>query len=415
MSNDPPPPAPTTPRSRRLHAPLAFRVPGFRQLTAAWVFTNLGDSALYLMVAVWVKDMTGSDAAAATVFIALGLPAIAAPFLGMLADRVSRKKLLVAANAVMAPILLVLLLAGEPERVWIVYIVIMLYGSVGYLTAAAQSGLIRDLLDDDTLASGNGLLTTIDQGLRLISPLIGTALYVFIGPYAVVILTAACFAITAVLMVRVQVTESPLEAPAEGAHYWRELWAGFAHLVRTPLLNRVTLALAIGFGAVGLVNVAVFPVLEQGLGVEAAMLGLLTPIQGVGALAGGILSSTIVTRLGEGRATGLGMALAAVGCVPLVGTSLVLVMIGMFLVGFGVPVIVVAFATLRQRSTPAALQGRTSAAGNVAVNVPQTLATIVGAAIIAIVDYRVLIWITVAGVLAAAIVCATGRRASVAQ
>ena len=35
---------------RRLSArPLAWRHLGFRQLTRAWVFTNLADSALYLM------------------------------------------------------------------------------------------------------------------------------------------------------------------------------------------------------------------------------------------------------------------------------------------------------------------------------------------------------------------------------
>lgn len=416
MSDDPPPPAPATPRGRRLRAPLAWRVPGFRQLTAAWVFTNLGDSALYLMVAVWVKDTTGSDALAASVFIALGLPAIAAPFLGMLADRVSRKKLMIFANAAMVPVLLTLLFAGTPATLWIVYVVILLYGSVGYLTAAAQAGLIRDLLDDESLASGNGVLTTIDQGLRLVSPLIGTALYVFLGAHAVVILTAACFAITALLMVRVAVVESAHDAPAEGSHYWRELGAGFAHLIRTPLLNRVTLALAIGFGAIGLVNVAVFPVLEQGLGLDTAVLGLITPLQGVGALTGGIASAVIVTHLGEGRATGLGMLLVALGCIPLMGTSVVLVVIGMFTAGFGIPLIVVGFATLRQRTTPPALQGRTSAAGNVAVNVPQTLASIAGAAVIVIVDYRLLVLITVVGVLAGAVVCGVGRqRASRAQ
>jgi predicted MFS family arabinose efflux permease len=291
--------------------------------------------------------------------------------------------------------------------------VILVYGAVGYLTAAAQSGLIRDLVDDDSLASANGVLTTIDQGFRLISPLIGTALYVVAGPGAVVVLTASCFAITAVLIARVRVVESEPEVRTGTSRYWHEVGAGFAHLARTPLLNRVTLALTIAFGAVGLVNVAIFPALEQGLKVDTAVLGILVPVQGVGALVGGILSARIVTALGEARAVGLGLALVALGCVPAVFTSLAGVVAGMAVLGFGIPVIVVGFATLRQRRTPATLQGRTAAAGNVAINVPQTLASVFGVALISVVDYRVLVLSTVVTVLAAAVIAAAGRRAIV--
>src|SRR5690606_10488012 len=81
--------------------PSASRAPGFRRLASAWVFTNLADSALFLMAAVWVKELTGSDVAGAFVFVALGLPAVLAPFLGMLADRLPRKRLLVASNLVL--------------------------------------------------------------------------------------------------------------------------------------------------------------------------------------------------------------------------------------------------------------------------------------------------------------------------
>ncbi len=35
----------------------------FRRLTVAWTFSNFGDSALYLTVAIWAKDLTGSNAA----------------------------------------------------------------------------------------------------------------------------------------------------------------------------------------------------------------------------------------------------------------------------------------------------------------------------------------------------------------
>jgi hypothetical protein len=59
-------------------------------------------------------------------------------------------------------------------------------------------------------------------------------------------------------------------------------------------------------------------------------------------------------------------------------------------VGLAIPWTMVAFAVLRQRSTPARLQGRVSAATNMALNGPQTAGTALGAALIAVVDYRVL-------------------------
>jgi MFS family permease len=386
----------------------AWEVQGFRQLTLTWVFANLGDSALYLMAAVWVKDLTHSDAAAATVFIALGLPALLAPVLGALADRMSRKRLMVGSMAAMVPIVLCLLLVAPTGMFWIVYVVVFLYGAMGYLLAAAQSGLIRDLVDDDALGSANGALTTLDQGFRLISPLIGTALYVAAGPDAVVLLTAVSFGLAAVQMTRVRVAESAPAPRVARGRYLAELGAGFAHLARTSPLNRLSLALVIAFAAVGLLNVTVFATLDQGLHLPASALGWLVPLQGVGAVVGGVLSAMLVRRFGESRTVALGLLLVAVGAVPTAGTSLILAVIGLPVIGFGIPLVAVGFATLRQRRTPPELQGRTAAAGNVAINVPQTLFSIVGASIIALVDYRILIFVMVAAVAGAAALAASG-------
>lgn len=376
----------------------AWTAPGFRRLATAWVFTNLGDSALYLMVAVWVKDLTGSDVAAAFVFVSLGIPAVLAPFLGMLADRFSRKRLLILANVLMVPVVLSLWFMTDADTVWVSYVVILLYGSCGYLTAAAQSGIIRGMLRDEQLASGNGALSTIDNGLRLLSPLIGTVLYVGLGPHAVVVLTAACFAVTAVILLGLPVPDASGERGASRG-YLRELVAGFEHLALVRPLRWVTLSIAIAFGATGLLNVLVFPVLD-GMGAPAAALGWLVPVQGAGALVGGILSARFVRALGEPRTAALGMGLLAIGSIPLVFGSLAVAAGGMAVMGFGIPLTVVAFATLRQRLTPHDLQGRAAAAGNVAINLPQTLVSILGAALIASVDYRVLVWVTV-GVVAA--------------
>ena len=75
-----------------------WRNAGFRRLFAAWASSNLADSALFLMAAVWVKDLTGSDSAAALVLVCFGLPAILAPLIGQVVDRFARRRVLVLAH-----------------------------------------------------------------------------------------------------------------------------------------------------------------------------------------------------------------------------------------------------------------------------------------------------------------------------
>lgn len=389
--------------------PAAWKHRGFRQLIGAWFFTNIGDSALFLMVAVWVKDLTNSDGAAAMTFVVMGLPALFAPFIGQIADKVSRKGLLVWTNLAMVPVVASLFLVGGPEQLWLIYGVVFLYGVMQYTTAAAGSGLIRDLLPDQELASGNAALQTIDQAFRLVSPLLGTGLYVLVGPLAVVALTTVCFAITSVLLRRVEVKESPPAVRAEGTSYWADLGAGFAHLFRTPLLGPLTVILTVAFGIIGLVNAAIFPVMEQGLGVETAMLGVFVTLQGIGAVAGGVTSSLIVGKLGEAKAVGAGVALLGLGLIPFAGSSVVFAAIGMVTIGLGIPWIVVAYSTLRQRATPPDLQGRTGAASNVALNLPQTLLLLVAATLIESIDYRIMIWAAVATTLMCAMVATRAR------
>lgn len=66
-------------------------------------------------------------------------------------------------------------------------------------------------------------------------------------------------------------------------------------------------------------------------------------------------------------------------------------MVGIAFAGVGVPWLIMAFVTLRQSETPLRLQGRTSAASNLAFNVPQVLMSVAAAAVIGSIDYRWLI------------------------
>ncbi|WP_116948235.1 MFS transporter [Jiangella endophytica] len=383
----------------------------FRRLTVAWTFSNFGDSALYLTVAIWAKDLTGSNAAAGLVFLMLGLPVFLAPLAGQLADRLPRRPLVAAVNVIAAAGVLALLAVDDAADMWLIYLVTFGYGWVGYVTSAAQSGLLRDLLDDDQLAGANGLLTTLDQGLRLLTPLAGAGVYALYGGGAVAVLTASMLVIAALVLLTVRVDESPPTPADEREGFRRELTAGFRHLRSTPQLADLILLLGIAVAITGFANSATFAVVET-LGMPSEFFGVIASIQGGGSIVGGLTAALLISRTGERTAVGIGLAVLAAGIAAALTPWVVVVSAGAAVLGVGVVWAVVATVTLRQRLTPPRLQGRTSAATNMALNGPQVAGTATGAALIAVVDYRVLVAAMAVTILTCAIVVLARRVAA---
>jgi hypothetical protein len=68
--------------------------------------------------------------------------------------------------------------------------------------------------------------------------------------------------------------------------------------------------------------------------------------------------------------------------------------------GLGLPLVMVAIATLIQRVTPQALVGRVSTASNAMFSLPQTLSIGLGAVLVQFVDFR-LLFVVIAAVLTA--------------
>lgn len=366
-----------------------LRVPVFRRLAVGWTFSNLGDSILYLTLAIWVKDITDSNAAAGLVFLFLGLPVLIAPLAGQIADRWSRGRLAIYANLVEVAVVMMLLFVNGRRDVWIIFAVTFAYGCLTYVTSAANAGLVRDLLDDDHLAGGNGLLTTIEQGLQLVSPLLGAGAYGLFGGVAVAVVTSSVLLVAAAVIATVKMVETP---PAEEREpFWPEVSAGVRHIRNVPVLSRITTALGVAFLVTGFANTAIFAVIDQGLHRSSEFFGVLAAIQGGGAELGGITAAALVGWLGERAAMAVGLVVLGTGLGVIAIPNTTLVCVCAAVGGIAIPWTIVSCTTLRQRLTPATLQGRVASASNVAMNAPQTVGTALGAVLIAIVDYRIVV------------------------
>lgn len=381
----------------------------FRLLAAGQLLNQLGDHAMFLALAIWVKELTGSNSAAGLVFLLFAAPALTAPLLGVYVDRLPRRRVLIATDLATAAVVLTLLFVHDAGDVWLLYLVSFLYGLAGQIYFAARSGLLVSMLPAEQLADANGLLASIGQGVQLGGPIAGAALFAIAGGGVVAVVDAATFVASVVLLVPMRVLD--LEASTERAGFLKELVAGIHHAWRTMELRRLILVTAGVLGIVGLVQGAVFALVDEGLHRPPSFLGVIVTVQGIGSIAGGLSAGALIRRIGELRAAGIGLFVTGLGLGLLSTASLPMVLPGSVVIGAGVAVFLVAYNTLIQRMTAPAMQGRVFAAGEAVTSLPFTLSIGIGAALVAVVSFRLLFAVCAAGIALVSLILFGGSRA----
>ena len=372
-----------------------------RRYLIGQLLSVFGDTAMWLAAGIWVKTLTGSNAAAGLVFFAFGLPSVLAPAAGMLVDRVKKRPLLVTTDLVLGASVLLLLLVHGRDQVWLIYLVMVLYGLAYGVLGSGESALLREMLPEELLGNANGILQTFRQGIRLVGPVAGAGLFAWKGGGAVAIVDACTFLIAAVATFSLHVSEVQ---PVRSEHHWfEEVTAGVRHAWNTTVLRQILIACLLIIVPFGFFETIAFAVVGTGLHRPPTFLGVIATVQGVGAIAGGLTAAAIMKRTTEG-------ALFAFACLLFAAASLLLtlqwlpgVLVGAMVVGACLPWVLVALYTLVQRRTPMVLQGRVYSAFDTLIGVPQTVSIAIGAGLIAFVDYRLLLaFAALMGVIAAA-------------
>jgi MFS family permease len=367
----------------------ALRDSRFRRILIGNSISSFGNSALYLSLGIWAKDLTGSNAAAGGVFLALGLPYLAAPLAGHLVDRFHRRPLLVTTNMFAAGAVLGLLGVHSAAQLWLIYTVAFLYGSASMILSAAGTSLLKDLLADADLVGANAALTTTSQGLRIASPLAGAAIYAQLGADILVLFDVATFAVAIAALLSLRVDEHP---PATSDHdrLRVELLAGIAHLIRTPLLAQITRSASLGMLVIGFYESVTFAVIAA-LGRPPSFFGLLMTVQAAGSIAGGLAVGRIIRELGEARTLGIALLIWALASIIYVVPNLPADVTAITIFGIGIPLFAVAVTTATQRYTPPHLQGRTIVASDTATSLTQTLSIAIGATLVDTIGYQPLL------------------------
>ncbi|MFD6477784.1 MFS transporter [Streptomyces anulatus] len=387
-----------------------LRDPTAGRYLAGVVVSGFGTSAMWLTAGIWVKSLTGSNSLAALTVCAMWAPVLAGPALGALADRMDRRTLLVRVNLAMACLLATLVLVDSGRTVWLVFVVLVLYGASGVLLDAAESALVAGTVPASLLADFNGLRMTANEGMKLVAPLAGAGLYARFGGPAVALLDAATCALAALIFARLPVREREAPRPRMGA--WRgELLAGLRRIRASAVLRPLVTAGAATMLLAGVNGAVTFAYVDDVLGRSPEYAGVLYAVQGAGSVAVGLLVGPLLRRLPERVFAAGGMALfaLAVGARTLPPDGVALA--ASAAIGFGLPCVLIATMTAVQRETPDAVLARTAATASSLMTAPNAVALALGAGLVAVVDVRVLTAVGgAAGLLAAALLAAGAAR-----
>ena len=358
----------------------------YLRLLVGQTLSAFGDYAMFLALAVWVKVLTGSNAAAGLSILPFIVPSIVGPALGVFVDRFPRRRVMIWTDLAAAAAVVPLWWVHDAGDIWLIYLVNFSLGLATVVYQAARAGLLVSMLDDMDLGDANGLLQSTSQAMRLLAPLGGAALFALLGGPAVAALDAATFLVSALLLVGLHAPMIDRSDDEQG--FWPELRAGLRHIAHTTDLRRLTIATAFVTLAAGVMEVVIFALIDTGLHRAPEFLGVLSTAQGVGAVTGGVVVGMLMRRVGELATIAWALVAIGVGVGLLATGQLTIVLIAVVFVGLAVSFYNVAFVTLVQRQTDVSMQGRVMSAIEAVFTVPYAASIAAGALIVSVVNFR---------------------------
>ena len=219
--------------------------------------------------------------------------ALCGPFVGVFADRVSRKALLVGSLVLALAVSVVMAIASSAAALGFPWIAAasVVSGIFWATDMPVRRRLLGDLSDGD-LAAAMSLDSATSNATRMAGPVLGGVVLQTFSLSGVFLLSAAVFA---ACLVAIALTPVPgAGRPAQSTHFVRELISGIRFVVGDARLRWV-FGITIVFNVFGFPFTSMIPVIGSGqLGLDPAMVGLLGSTEGVGAFIGAILIAVAV-------------------------------------------------------------------------------------------------------------------------
>ncbi len=208
----------------------------FLQLWIGQGFSFVGDFASTVALVVLVVQISSSASAVGGVLVARLVPTLASPLVGVLADRLDRRVILVACDLARAALIVGVIFT---RSLVLIYALVFLIGVARTFFNPTIRAAFPSVVGEGDLARANAIISGTFSVSVMAGPALGGLLVATAGVEAAFALDAATYLISATLLSRVPL---PLPEGEHGESFAGELRAGLSYLAGA----RIPLAVVVG-------------------------------------------------------------------------------------------------------------------------------------------------------------------------
>lgn len=306
---------------------LLRRNPAFRNLWLGQVVSQMGDWFDTIALYTIILNLTGSGRNVGLLMVARFVPSfVFGPVSGVIADRFSRRTIMILSDVLRAFVVLGFLFVRRPDQLWLVYVLTVLQLVFSTFFEPARTAAVPSIVSDRELVPANAISSVTWSAMLTIGAAIGGVVTGWFGTNAAFILDSLSYVLSAVFIASIKFPKRPprektpltigkvlgITQTIEGVKY-------VARRRRVLALLLVKPAWGLGGGILTLLAVfgeKIFPVGRS----TATGIGVLFAARGIGTAVGPIVARRIA---GENRQR----MLLAIGISFLIG--------GVFYIAFG--------------------------------------------------------------------------------
>lgn len=285
---------------------------------------------------------------------------IFSPLAGVLADRWNRKWMMVVTNlfsALVVGALAAWFALKGPFTPVAIFATVFLLNSLATFYAPASLAVLPEMVGKDALTTTSGLFSTAFQLVSIAGSALAGVVIASFGTMWALIIDAITFVYAMVAIRLAQIPQAPIE-PRKQNSLHRDFLDGWNVLAGLPVVWALT-----WLGV--FLNVAAFmgplypALVRQQLHGDAAVLGLVATLSGIGALCAGVCAGPLERAFGGGRLTAAAWSLAGISILGMAFSTIIPLTAFLEAVrAFGITIGSISSSALMQGQLPQEYRGR---------------------------------------------------------